>query len=123
MDISDYQFCLEPDNYNGVNNYTSVTDDFVLSPDEEVTIDLGTSNGNVADLPANGGLGLFSGPSFTSSSPDVLKDYVQWGAANQPRVGQAVTAGRWDNANNFVSGTAPYTYTGDFDDVGYTFWQ
>ncbi|MEO9483920.1 MAG: hypothetical protein ABJG47_10760 [Ekhidna sp.] len=122
-DISAYQFCLGPGNYNGITNYTSITGDFVLSPNEEVTIDLATSNGNVNDLPAQGGLGLFSDTSFSSESPDILKDYVQWGAADQPRVGQAVTAGRWNDAANFVSGTAPYTYIGSFDNVGSSFWQ
>ena len=123
MDISAYQFCLGPGNYNGVSNYSTVTGDFVLSPDEEVVIDLSSSNGNVAALPAEGGLGLFASSSFSSTDPDVLKDYVQWGAADQPRVGQAVTAGRWDSADSFVSGAAPYDYTGDFDDVGASFWE
>lgn len=122
-DISTYQFCLGPGNYNGVNNYTSVTGDFDLSPNEEVVIDLTTSNANVDALPAAGGLGLFADSDFTSSSPEKLKDYVQWGAADQPRVDQAVTAGRWNGASNFVSGSAPFTFTGDFDDVGSTFWQ
>lgn len=123
MDISDYQFCLGPGNYNGVSNYTSVTGDFVLAADEEVEIDLSSSNGNVNALPAAGGLGLFSVGSFSSEDPEILRDFVQWGAADQPRVGQAVNAERWDSAANFVSGTAPFNYTGDFNDFGSTFWQ
>ena len=71
-----------------------------------------------------GGLGLFRDNSnFGSESSDQLKDFVQWGAANQPRVGQAVNATRWDSANNFVSGTAPFTFSGGSGDVGSTFWQ
>ncbi|MEO1254126.1 MAG: hypothetical protein AAFY41_04440 [Bacteroidota bacterium] len=124
LDISAYEFCLGPGNYNPVNNYTNVTGDFVLSANEEVTIDLTSSNDDVDALPDQGGLGLFKdGNGFGSSSPDQLKDYVQWGAANQPRVGQAVTAQRWDNADNFVSGTAPYDYTGGSTDVGSSFWE
>ena len=88
-----------------------------------MVIDLTSSNGNVSDLPATGGLGLFADTSFSSSDPAKLKDFVQWGAANQPRVGQAVTAVRWDNADNFVSGTAPFNYTGEAGDVGSTFWE
>uniref|UniRef100_UPI00262A66DC T9SS type A sorting domain-containing protein n=1 Tax=Winogradskyella sp. TaxID=1883156 RepID=UPI00262A66DC len=37
--------------------------------------------------------------------------------------GQAVTAGRWDDANNFVSGSSPYTFTGTATDFGSTFWD
>ena len=123
-DISAYQFCLGPGNYNQVNNYTTVTGDFVLSVDEEVTIDLSSSNGNVSALAAQGGLGLFKdGSAFGSEDPEQLKDYVQWGAANQARVGQAVNATRWDSADNFVSGTAPFTFSGESDDVGSSFWQ
>lgn len=124
QDISAYEFCLGPGNYNPVNNYATVTGDFVLSADEEVTIDLTSSNDKVADLPASGGLGLFKdGNGFGSEDPEQLKDYVQWGAANQPRVGQAVNANRWDNADNFVSGTAPFNFSGGANDAGSTFWQ
>ena len=48
--------------------------------------------------PTSGGLSLFSVNTFGSTDPEVLIDYVQWGSANQARVNQAVTAGRWNNA-------------------------
>ena len=57
QDISAYQFCLGPGNYNAVNNYSNVTGDFILSADEEVTIDLSSSNGNVSALDVSGWLG------------------------------------------------------------------
>ncbi len=124
LDITNYQFCLGPGQYNSISNYTSLTGDLDLSADEEVTIDLTSGSQNVTALPdANGALGLFANTSFSSNSPDDLIDFVQWGAGNQNRVGQAVTAGRWDSANNFISGEPPYTFTGDAADVGPGFWE
>lgn len=73
--------------------------------------------------PTSDGLSIFANSSFGSSDPSILLDYVQWGAANQARVNQAVTAGRWDDANNFVMDGSPYDYTGDVDDVGVNFWE
>ncbi|MEO1413631.1 MAG: T9SS type A sorting domain-containing protein [Bacteroidota bacterium] len=123
-DVSGYNFCLGPGNYNQLSNYTYITGSLNLSPNATVIIDLTSSTGNVAALPdANGALALFINPTFGSSSPADLGDYVQWGAANQPRVGQAVTAGRWDNVYNFVSGAAPYYFVGGGADVGASFWN
>jgi len=57
------------------------------------------------------GLSLFSTNSFGSSDPAILLDFVQWGAGNQPRSGQAVNAGRWDDATQFIDCPAPYATT------------
>ncbi|MEM6723788.1 MAG: T9SS type A sorting domain-containing protein, partial [Bacteroidota bacterium] len=123
QDISAYQFCLGPGQYNILSNYGTLSGDLNLDPDEELIIDLTSGTLGVTALPdANGGLGLFSINSFGSTDPDILKDYVQWGAANQPRVDQAVTAGRWDDANNFVAGGAPYNYIGGANNVGPNWW-
>ncbi len=65
---------------------------------------------------------MFSEANFGSSDPDDLEDYVQWGAPGQARVNQAVAAGRWDSADNFVAGNSPYTYVGGANDVGSPFW-
>ena len=125
IDISGYQLCLGPDQYNAISNYTDVVGDLSLSANETVTIKLSSGTQNVTSLPMeNGGLGLFtSADDFSSTAPELLVDYVQWGAANQNRVDQAVTAGRWDDAANFISGFAPYVFSGSSGQVGATFWQ
>ncbi|MEM7107937.1 MAG: hypothetical protein AAF519_06905 [Bacteroidota bacterium] len=125
IDISDYQLCLGPNQYNAISNYADVVGDLSLSTNETVTIKLGSGTQNVTSLPIeNGGLGLFaSAEDFSSSDSTLLLDYVQWGAANQNRVNQAVTAGRWGDAADFISGFAPYIFSGTADQVGATFWQ
>ncbi len=124
LDISEYWLCLGPGQYNNVADYSEITGDLNLSPEEEVTLNITTGGNNITALPdANGGLGLFANTNFGSNSGEDKKDYVQWGAANQNRVGQAVNAGRWDDAANFVSGTAPYVYNGTANDVGAAFWS
>ena len=125
MDISDYQLCLGPNQYNAISNYTDIVGDLSLSANETVTIKLGSGTQNVTSLPVeNGGLGLFaSADNFSSTDPGLLLDYVQWGAADQDRVDQAVVAGRWDDAANFISGFAPYTFSGVSNQVGVTSWQ
>ncbi|WP_299523607.1 T9SS type A sorting domain-containing protein [Winogradskyella sp.] len=102
VNITDYWLCLGPGTYVRVGTVTPISGDYMLSADESVTLSY-----NVTE--AQDGLSLFSTNTFMSSDPSVLVSYVQWGAANQPRVGQAVTAGGWDDVNNFVSGNGPYT--------------
>lgn len=46
----------------------------------------------------DGELALFDGNPVTAE----MKDYVQYGSANQARANTAVTAQVWDNANNFL---------------------
>jgi len=113
-DIGSYWLCLGPGTYVQVSNATSGSTN--LAPGESVTV-----NYNIN--PTADGFSLFSIPSFSSSDPSILVDYVQWGAANQSRVGQAVTAGVWDSASNFVSGDSPYVFTGSAADFGSTFWE
>ncbi|MBX2846034.1 MAG: T9SS type A sorting domain-containing protein [Saprospiraceae bacterium] len=124
-DISAFQICLGPGEYNALSDYTGITGDLMLDPSEAVTIDVSAGGGTgITALPdAAGGLGLFStGGSFGSTDPAIFRDYVQWGAASQDRSGQAVTAGRWDDAMLFVGGFAPYDFTGGVADHGSTFW-
>ncbi|MEM7108315.1 MAG: hypothetical protein AAF519_08825 [Bacteroidota bacterium] len=125
LDISGYQLCLGPNQYNAVGNYTDIVGDLSLSADETVTIKLGSGTQNVTSLPVeNGGLGLFaSADDFSSTDPELFLDYVQWGAAGQNRVSLAVTAGRWDDAASFISGFSPYTFSGSPGQIGVSFWQ
>ncbi|GAB1857718.1 hypothetical protein MHTCC0001_25550 [Flavobacteriaceae bacterium MHTCC 0001] len=104
VDLTDYQLCLGPGTYVRIGTLTPINGNIMLAAGESVTLTYAMDE--MAD-----GLSLFSNSSFGSSDAADLIDYVQWGAGNQPRVTQAVTAGRWDNANNFVSGNAPYSTT------------
>ncbi|MFS4483805.1 hypothetical protein ACKGJY_12360, partial [Hyunsoonleella sp. 2307UL5-6] len=104
VNIENYWLCLGPGNYDRLSTITPDNGDYMLSVGESVTLTYDVD-------PSDEGLSLFSTSSFSSSDPNILLSYVQWGAANQPRVGQAVSAGRWDSSSNFVSGDAPYTTT------------
>ncbi len=123
MDISSYQLCLGPGQYNILSDYTTITGNLNLAANETLRINLSSGSQNVTALPdASGALGLFANTSFSSTSPDELKDFVQWGAANQNRVDQAVTAGRWGGATEFVAGASPYTFVGDTSNTGVSQW-
>ncbi|MEM6721941.1 MAG: hypothetical protein AAF611_21615, partial [Bacteroidota bacterium] len=104
VNLTNYWLCLRPGVYDRIGTITPITGDYMLSANESVTLPYDVNE-------SQDGLGLFSTNTFGSDNPTILLSYVQWGAANQFRVGQAVTAGRWDDANNFVSGNAPYTTT------------
>lgn len=107
--ISDYQLCLGPGTYVGIEAST-------IAPDESITISYVINE-------TAGGLSIFStGGSFSSTDPEILIDYVQWGDADQARVDQAVTANRWDNASNYLEGGPIYTFIGEANDVGSDFW-
>ena len=114
IDVGSYWLCLGPGTYVQVSNAASGST--TLAPGQNVTLSYDVN-------PTSGGLSIFYTNSFSSSDASILLDYVQWGAANQARVGQAVTAGRWDNASNFVQTGSPYNFSGDANSVGVTFWN
>jgi hypothetical protein len=114
QDIGAYWLCLGPGTYVQVSNATSGSTN--LNPNQSITLSYDVN-------PTSGGLSLFSVNTFGSTDPDVLIDYVQWGSANQARVNQAVTAGRWNNAEEFVTMVSPYTFSGSATEFGATFWQ
>ncbi|MCH9659787.1 MAG: hypothetical protein K0U54_02630, partial [Bacteroidetes bacterium] len=99
LDVSAYWLCLGPGNYANVG---------ALNGGSAIIPSGGTLALTFNVDPVSDGLSLFSTNSFGSSDPDILLDFVQWGAANQPRSGQAVTAGRWDDASQFINCPAPY---------------
>ncbi|MEP5601071.1 MAG: hypothetical protein ABJL44_08610, partial [Algibacter sp.] len=104
VDLSNYRLCLGPGTYVTIGTLTPISGSVNLTAGSDVVLSY--------DMNAvSGGFSLFSNSNFTSSNAADLISYVQWGAANQLRVDQAVTAGRWDSATNFVTGTAPYTTT------------
>ena len=114
IDIGDYFLCLGPGTYRQISGQT--TEDTNLEPNETITVPYNVN-------PMEDGLSIFSTNSFTSSDPEILVDYVQWGAANQARSGQAVAAGRWDDVNNFVPENTEYEFIGGTEDIGVTFWE
>ncbi|WP_299680498.1 CHRD domain-containing protein [uncultured Dokdonia sp.] len=107
LDISSYWVCLGPGQYRQLSALSIVEGDYMLSADEAVTFDFPLITGENAD--GAGGLGLFSTNSFGSTNSSIYVDFMQWGGPNQDRASQAVTAGIWDNAANFVGGASPYT--------------
>ena len=113
VDVGTYWLCLGPGTYVRVSDATSSST--TLAPGSSVVLDYDVNE--TVD-----GLSVFSTNTFGSSDPSILLDYVQWGAGNQARVNQAVTAGRWDNANNFVNGGPAFSFSGNADDFGSTFW-
>ena len=111
--IGDYWLCLGPGTYRRISSGTN--DSTVLAPNAELTV-----NYNMNE--ASGGLSIFTTNSFGSSDPEILIDYVQWGDGNQQRADQAVTAGRWNNADSFIPNATTYTFNGEEAQFGDTFW-
>lgn len=114
IDVATYWLCLGPGTYINVGDVA--TGDTTLDANETITLPYNVN-------PMVDGLSIFSTSSFGSSDPTVLVDYVQWGAGNQSRSDQAVTAGRWDSADNFVPQATEYDYIGGAQDVGVDFWE
>ena len=114
LDVADFFMCLGPGTYAQVSGLTS--DNTTIEPSESITLSYDMN-------PVADGLSIFTTNSFNSTDPNILLDYVQWGAGNQPRVDQAVTAGRWDAATNFVAEGSPYTFNGTATQFGSTFWE
>ena len=113
-DIGSYFLCLGPGTY--VNIADVAIGSTTLSPNQSIELSYNVNE-------TSGGLSIFSTNTFSSSDPSILLDYVQWGSGNQARVGQAITAGRWDDAANFVTDGSPYTFTGTAEEFGSTFWE
>ncbi|WP_435578103.1 hypothetical protein [Gilvibacter sp.] len=114
QEVGNYWLCLGPGRYGEVSGLTGEAT--LLGANETITLTFAMNDD--AD-----GLSLFSTNTFASTSPDVLLDYVQWGAGNGPRVGQAITAGRWDDAGAFVPFAGDYSFNGTADQFGSDFWE
>lgn len=114
VNISGYFLCLGPGTYREVGTIT--TADTNLANGESITLSYDMN-------PDADGLSVFTTNSFSSSDPSILIDYVQWGAASQARVGQAVTAGRWNEATQFIENESPYTFNGESNEFGVSFWS
>lgn len=113
LQVGDFFLCLGPGTYAGIGGLTD--ESTMLAPNASITLDY-DMNEEVD------GLSVFTNTDFETTDRNILLDYVQWGGANQARVDQAVTAGRWDNVDNFVPVAGEYEYTGGAQDVGVSFW-
>ncbi len=114
LDIGEYFLCLGPGTYAQVSGLTGESTN--LAPNASVSLSYNVN-------PTADGLGVFTSNDFSTTDPSILIDYVQWGDTNQPRVDQAVTAGRWDDAANFVEDGSPYTFNGSATEFGSDFWE
>lgn len=114
IDVGDYFLCLGPGTYQQISSVAIGSTE--LAPNATITLPYDMN-------PMQDGLSIFTTNTFASSDPAVLLDYVQWGDANQPRVDQAVAAGRWDDVANFVADGSPYTFTGTATNFGSQFWE
>ena len=56
------------------------------------------------------------------SNPDDMLDFTQWGTSGNGQEAVAVAKGIW-GAGDFVTGFAPYNYTGDGSQNGVIFWE
>ena len=113
IDVTAYWLCLGPGTYEKVSDAT--TESTMLALRENIMLSYDVNE--TAD-----GLSIFSANTFGSSDPSILINYVQWGDADQARVDQAVTAGRWGTTANFITGGPVYTFSGETSDFGVTFW-
>lgn len=112
-DLGTFWICLGPGQYAQISNLPA-QGSLDVAPGAFVTVTF--------DLPAqNGGLGLYSTNQFTNAS--AMVDFVQWGAAGNPRESVAVAAGIW-GAGDFipVTGSAENSIIYDGDGNGVANW-
>ncbi|WP_298238847.1 T9SS type A sorting domain-containing protein [uncultured Algibacter sp.] len=115
VDITNYWLCDFPQ-YDRFSDTSIVgSGDFLLSPDEEVTVIWVSGLDNT-----NGELGIYNTNSFSSSS--AMEDYMQWVTSGHQREPVAVAKGIW-TAGTTVNVTPPYQYNGDGSQNGSTFWE
>ncbi|WP_299766262.1 T9SS type A sorting domain-containing protein [uncultured Dokdonia sp.] len=100
VDIGSYQLCTNGFRYDSVGSLT--TESTMLAAGASITV---TWN----DIPTNGSgtLMLFTNSSFSSSNPNILRDYVRWGTGAGFRLAQGVNSGRWSRSTASVSFTCP----------------
>ncbi len=106
QDIGGYWFCLGPGAYIPISQSITAsglsTEDRILEPGASIMLNYDRLN------PVSGGLALFANANFESEDPSIVLDFVQWGSGGHIRTEQAVTAGRWNNANEFLTVPSPY---------------
>ena len=127
VDISDYRLCSNLNytlNLDTDATVSIVSGDLVLSQDEEVTVNWSTAGGLLV-AGRDAGLYLPGAPFIGFNDPLQMVDFMQYlGSFPIPmgRENVAATKGIW-TTGTFVSGVAPYTYTGNGTDLGVDFWE
>lgn len=121
-DISSWRLCSNFNyTYSGMSGDAAINiinGDFVLSPDEEVTIEWTPATGF---RPTGDDMGLYY-PTGGFSMPSAMVDFTQYLSSGNGRESVAVAKGIW-SVDDFVSGDAPYIYIGDGSQNGVQFWQ
>ncbi|MDH3712203.1 MAG: hypothetical protein OER04_20110, partial [Cyclobacteriaceae bacterium] len=127
IDISDYRLCSNLNYSIDLDTdplVSIVSGDFVLSQDEEVTVNWATVGGLNIDG-RDAGLYLPGAPNIGFDDPVQMVDFMQYlGSFPFPtgRENVAEAKGIW-TAGTFVTGEAPYTYNGNGSDIGVSFWE
>ena len=109
VDISGYRFCSLFNYSSNLDNGNTVN----LAAGAEVVIVW-------QNLQSEADLGLYL-PTGGFGSSTSMVDFTQWGSSGNGRETVADTKGIW-TAGEFVSGTEPYSYTGDGAQNGAAFW-
>ena len=119
VNIQQYRFCalFEYASLSGIN-VTLVNGDFNLGPGLSVTIEWLASSGFNA---TQSDLGLYL-PTGGFSDPAAMIDFMQYGAGGQGRENVAQQNGLWQ-AGTFLTGTGPWSYTGDGTQNTIQYWQ
>ena len=99
FNLDDYWLCLGPGRYLRIGDSTPVSGSTLLPAGEFLVLQL---EGALA-MDNDEGLGMYSMRDFTN--PDVMVDFVQWGAGGSARENIAEAAGIWV-AGDFVSSVA-----------------
>lgn len=122
QDISAWRLCS---NFNytgggmqGDGNITIINGDYILSANEEMTVEW-TPGSGFRDTGDDIGIYLATG-AFSSAA--AMVDFMQYLSAGNGRESVAVAKGIW-STGDFVVDDAPYTYNGTGADTGVQFWQ
>ncbi len=115
VDITSYRLCSKfVYTESALSNLTLTSGSLKLAAGASVTL----SGWPVDDTSADLALYLAEG-SF--SDADALVDFVQWGSAGNGRESLAASKGIW-TAGDFITGVAPFSYTGNGNQTGVSFW-
>ena len=117
-DISGYRLCSEFVYTNNLNGLAVISGSLQLAAGASVTLS-GSGVFEVDDTAADFSIYLPTGE-FTDAAS--LVDFVQWGGSGIGRESLAVSKGIW-TSGDFITGTPPYSYTGDGAENGLSFWE
>ena len=117
VNIAAYRLCSQ---FNYAINLTDapvalLSGSLNLGPGDTVRL----SGWPIADAAAD--LGLFL-PDGAFANPNAMLDFLQWGSAGNGQESVAVMKGIW-SAGDFITGNAPFSFTGSGTQHGLSFWQ